>query len=438
MKAAILSIGDELTLGQNVDTNSAYLAEQLMARSIVTVEHRTISDDRAAIARAVVELTAACDLLLITGGLGPTADDLTRQALGDALTPGEELVSDEEAAGEVRRWFAGRKTIMPPANLIQAMRPRTMRMLPNDHGTAPGLAGEHDGCLIFALPGPPREMKAMFRERVVDELPPPEAGRRLVTETIHAFGIGESRAAQILGDLTERDRRPTVGLTASEAIISARIRLIGDEPETRRRVEETAALIQRTWAPYCFGRGEITLPEAVGQLLRAAGQTVVTAESCTGGWLGKLIVDVPGSSEYYLGGWITYSNDMKAAELGVPPELLEAHGAVSAPVAAAMAEGALARGGADYSLAVTGIAGPEGGGPGKPAGTVFIALSQRHGDQVNTSVRRFAFRGDRATVRNRSAKAALQMLRFALLGVADDQPLLWESSGRGPSQVDGL
>jgi nicotinamide-nucleotide amidase len=438
MQAAILSIGDELTLGQHVDTNSAWLAEQLMARSIVTLEHRTLGDDRAAIARAVADLTAICDLLLMTGGLGPTADDLTRPALGDVLTPGEELVTDDQAVREIRRWFTGRRTTMPPANLAQALRPRTMRMIRNDHGTAPGLAGEHGGCAIYALPGPPREMKAMFRERIEGELPAPDAGRCLVAETIRAFGIGESRAAQVLGDLTQRDREPTVGLTASDAIISARIRHLAQAQEARGLVDETAGLIERLWRPYCFGRGEITLSEASGGLLRAAGQTVVTAESCTGGWLGKYIVDVPGSSDYYLGGWITYANEMKIAELGVPASLLEEHGAVSEPVAAAMAGGALARGGADYSLAITGVAGPEGGGPGKRPGTVFIALARRHADRVSTSVRRFAFRGDRSTVRDRSAKAALQMLRFALLGVGDDQPLLWEASGAETKEVDGL
>jgi nicotinamide-nucleotide amidase len=438
MQAAILSIGDELTLGQHEDTNSVWLAGQLLARSIITVEHRTLTDDRTAIARAVAELTAVCELLLITGGLGPTADDLTRQALGDVLTPGEELVTDEQAVAEIERWFTGRRSTMPPANLAQALRPRTMRMLLNDQGTAPGLAGEHGGCAIYVMPGPPREMKAMFRDQVENELPAGEAGRRLVTETIRAFGIGESRAAQILGDLTERDREPIVGLTASEAIISARIRLMGEEQEARRLVEETATAIERLWRPYCFGRGETTLPKSTGDLLRAAERTVVTAESCTGGWLGKYIVDVPGSSDYYLGGWVTYSNHMKIAELGVSAPLLEEHGAVSDPVAAAMAEGALTRGGADFSLAITGVAGPEGGGPGKRPGTVFIAVARRHAEQVATLVRRFAFRGDRSAVRDRSAKAALQMLRFALLGVGEDQPLLWEAAGVEAKEVDGI
>ena len=180
------------------------------------------------------------------------------------------------------------------------------------------------------------------------------------------------------------------------------------------------------------------LPQVVGELLRSARQTLVTAESCTGGWLGKMIVDVPGSSDYYRGGWVTYANDMKASCLDVPADLIERCGAVSAPVAEAMARGAIRHSQAEWSLAITGVAGPEAGAPGKPAGTVFIALASRRQDDVNVRLRRFAFRGDRAMVRDRSAKAALQMLRFALQGVGDDQPLLWESAGPVPEQVDGL
>jgi nicotinamide-nucleotide amidase len=327
---------------------------------------------------------------------------------------------------------------MPPSNLSQATRPRSMRLLANGHGTAPGLAGEHEGCAVYALPGPPREMKGMFQEHVLPQLPPPEEGRCVLTETVHAFGIGESRAEQLLGDMTARDRRPTVGMTAGAAIITARIRLMGEPQEARRRLEETAARIEQTWAPYCCGRGDVTLPQAVGELLRSARQTLVTAESCTGGWLGKMIVDVPGSSDYYRGGWVTYANEMKTSCLDVPTDLIERCGAVSAPVAEAMARGAIGHGRADWSLAITGVAGPEAGGPGKPAGTVYIALASRRQDEVNFRLRRFAFRGDRAMVRDRSAKAALQMLRFALLGVGDDQPLLWESAGPEPEQVDGL
>jgi nicotinamide-nucleotide amidase len=438
MQAAILSIGDELTLGQNVDTNSAWLAEQLLERSVVTVEHRTVGDDRRAIAEAVASLAGRCDLLLMTGGLGPTADDLTRQALGDVFTPGEALVRDEEAVESIRRWFAGRPTKMPPSNLSQATRPRSMRLLANGQGTAPGLAGEHEGCAVYALPGPPREMKGMFHEHVLPGLPPPEEDRCVLTETVHAFGIGESRAEQLLGDMTARDRRPTVGMTAGEAIITARIRLLGEPQDGRRRLEETAARIEQAWTPYCFGRGDVTLPRAVGELLRSARQTLVTAESCTGGWLGKTIVDVPGSSDYYRGGWVTYANEMKTSCLDLPADLIERCGAVSAPVAEAMARGAIRHTQADWSLAITGVAGPEVGGPGKPAGTVYIALGHRRQDEVNVRLRRFAFRGGRTMVRDRSAKAALQMLRFALLGVGDDQPLLWESAGPEPERVDGL
>ena len=438
MRAAILSIGDELTLGQCVDTNSAWLAERLLARSIETVEHRTVPDDRDAIAAAVVRLVERCDLLVITGGLGPTDDDLTRQALGDVLTPGKDLVVDAAAEAEIRTWFSGRGRHMPPSNLIQARRPETMRMLPNRHGTAPGMAGTHGNCAIYVLPGPPREMRPMFERCVVADLPNPAARRCVLTETVHLYGLGESRAAELLGELTARDREPTIGTTASDAIISARIRAVGDADTARTALDDSAAIIEEIWRPYCFGRGGHSLAEAAGALLRAQGRTLVTAESCTGGWLGKLIVDVAGSSDYFRGGWITYANEMKQSCLDVPESLLIEHGAVSEPVARAMAAGALRHGGADFSLAISGVAGPGGGGPDKPAGLVYVALGRRATDAAGVIVRRFHFRGDRSVVRDRAAKSALQMLRFALLGVRDDQPLIWETAPESTGQVDGI
>jgi nicotinamide-nucleotide amidase len=184
--------------------------------------------------------------------------------------------------------------------------------------------------------------------------------------------------------------------------------------------------IEAAWHPFVFGRGDDTLPIALGNLLRSQNKTLATAESCTGGWLGKLIVDVPGSSEYYRGGWVTYSNDMKQSQLGVSETLLRVHGAVSREVAAAMAEGALRRGNSDVAISITGVAGPDGGSAEKPVGLVYIGLARKSGDQVANSVRRFRFTADRMSIRDRSAKAALQLLRFALLNVVDDIRLLWE------------
>jgi nicotinamide-nucleotide amidase len=421
MNASILSIGDEIVLGQTLDTNGAWLAGQLLDRSVAVVEHRTVPDDRAAIAGAVDELAARSDLLVITGGLGPTEDDLTRVGLGDVVAPGRDLVVDERAERTLRRWFRDRE--MPASNLVQAQRPETMQSVPNPHGTAPGLRGRHHACDVFALPGPPREMKPMFLENVLTLLDEAEDRDRVVTERVLLYGLGESWAAERLGDLISRaDGALMVGTTASSGIITARVRAVGAEATAERLVAEAVDRIEAAWAPYCFGRGSTTLAAAVGALLETRSATLVTAESCTGGWLGKTIVDTPGASAYYRGGWVTYDNGMKADCLGVPAALLETHGAVSVEAASAMAAGALERADADASIALTGIAGPDGGVPGKPAGTVIVAVGRRDRPPV---VRTFRYRGGRDVVRDRSVKSALQMLRFAMLDVPDDQPLIW-------------
>jgi nicotinamide-nucleotide amidase len=224
-----------------------------------------------------------------------------------------------------------------------------------------------------------------------------------------------------------RDRSPLVGITVSGAIISARVRATGSAEQMRAWVEADLAEIERRWHPYVFGRDDETLSQSLGSILKARRAALATAESCTGGWLGKSIVDVAGSSEYYLGGWVTYSNEMKSQCLGVDPEVIKKHGAVSAQVGQLMAQGARERSGAEYALSVTGVAGPEGS-PGKPAGLVYIALAQ---PARPTSIRRFEFTGDRSAVRERSVLAAMQTLRFALLEVDEDVPLLWETKREG-------
>ncbi len=426
MNAAILSIGDEVILGQSVDTNTAWLSSQLAEIAISPIEHRTVVDDRAAISLAVRDLAMRADCVILTGGLGPTDDDQTRDALCDVLTPDQQMVSDEQALRWLDEWFARHGRHMPPTNLRQVQRPATMRCLPNPHGTAPGLAGRFEQCLIYALPGPPTEMKPMFTEHVLPELLPQASNEVLLTQFVHAFGIGESEAGFRLGDLTARNRHPLIGTTVSDSILTARIRAHGAQEEVTKQVEEDAQRVEQRWWPYVYGRGEMTLQRAVGALLKQCKKTLTTVESCTGGLLGKMLVDVPGSSAYYLGGWVTYTNELKTTCMAVPGEMLKAYGAVSAEVAAAMASGGLANVDADYALAISGIAGPGGGTPEKPVGTVFIALAQLNDQRVSVASRRFVFFGDRMQVRDRSAKAALQILRFALLDLPEQPPLLWQ------------
>jgi PncC family amidohydrolase len=233
----------------------------------------------------------------------------------------------------------------------------------------------------------------------------------------------------------DRDRNPLVGTTVSDAIVSARIRASGPRHHAQIELNSVIDQVEQAWCPYAFGREDSTLAGAVGSLLRKSRKTLSTAESCTGGWLGKAIVDLPGSSDFYIGGWVTYSNRMKSSCLNVPARVIEQHGAVSAPVAEAMAAGALHAAQADFALAITGIAGPDGGTPTKPVGTVVIAIA-RHGNAAPRFlglVRHFEFPGDRTSVRDRSVKTALQMLRFELLDIPRDTPMLWQTV---PSSID--
>jgi nicotinamide-nucleotide amidase len=316
---------------------------------------------------------------------------------------------------------------MPAMNLKQAQRPRTFRCLPNPHGTAPGIAGAIGGCLVFCLPGPPREMQPMFHAQVLPALPHAGSEEVILTGAVPEFGMGESVAAEKLGDLMRRDRNPLVGTTASESIVTARVRVQGPREWAREQVSQTLSHIREAWRPYAFGEGEATLGDALASVLLEKRLRLATAESCTGGWLGKLITDRAGSSAYYLGGWVTYANAMKESQLDVPGDMIDRLGAVSMEVAGAMARGALSRAGADCALAITGIAGPDGGSKDKPVGTVFIAAALAGTPQSpgQVHVRRFEFPGDRAAIRDRSAKAALQLLRFALLGVAR-MPMIWD------------
>lgn len=439
-RAAILSIGDELTSGATRDANAGWLAEQLAAIGITVSEIRIVPDDRPMIAGTIRELAQGNDVLVMTGGLGPTADDLTRLALGDVIDPGAALVVDPIGIAHVESWFATRGRPMPEINRVQALRPASARLLPNAHGTAPGLAANMGACELFVLPGVPREMRPMFEESVRPRLVEAADGHALIRRSVHVFGLGESSAAELLGELLARDREPKVGTTASEGIVSARIYARGERGEMIVAAEATLRAVEKRLHPFVFGRDGMTLAEAAGEALLARGERVVTAESCTGGLIGALLTERSGSSAYYAGGWITYSNAMKTARLGVPEALLAAHGAVSAPVAEAMARGALLRSEAHHALAVTGIAGPTGGDERKPVGTVFIARASRMtigreeasntfiGD-VEVDVRHFIFGGDRDGVRLRAAGAALQMLRWHLLGVPREQRMPLEHEG---------
>ncbi len=425
----IISIGDELTLGQSLDTNSRWLSARLLECGIVTARRVTVPDDAGAIERAMREAAADAGLVISTGGLGPTEDDLTRVALAAAM--GDELVEDAEALRAIGGWYAARGSRMPATNRVQAMRPRGAACLPNPHGTAPGLRARLGGADVFCLPGPPREMGPMFESCVAPALRPP-AGRVVRTRALPTFGYGESRVAELLGDLMRRGRNPLVGTTASAGVVTVRLRYEGGASGAEDALAATeravrAALGAAVLTPEGEAR-ERTLAGVVLDLLKERGETLAVAESCTGGLLGAILTEVPGSSAVFAGGWITYTNAMKHAELGVPdrfvPDAADARapGAVSEETARAMALGCRERArfalrgaaGVDHALAITGVAGPEGGTGAKPVGTVWVCRASRDG---TVDARRFLFRGGRDAVRTWSAMSALGMLRLKLLGV---------------------
>lgn len=415
---AILAVGDELTTGQKIDTNSAWLSARLLERGIETVEHATVPDEPEPIGAAIGRLARAADLVIVTGGLGPTADDLTRQGLAIALGAArndkpEELVEDAEALAEIRGWFERSGRRMPETNRVQALRPRGAECVPNKFGTAPGLRAqiEQEGVtLVFCLPGPPREMRPMFEQSVLPELPAPD--RAIVARFVHAFGAGESHVAELLGDLMDRDRNPVVGTTASGGIITCRMRAeFASADEAERALDDTERAVRERLGRLVYGAGEDTLESVVIDLLRARNQTLATVESCTGGLLGAALTEISGASDVYRGGWVTYTNEMKTAEVGVPRELLERQGAVSREVAEAMARGGRAASGADWAVGITGIAGPGGGSEAKPVGTVWIGVAGPDG----VDVRWFVIPGNREDVRQWSVRSALGMVRLGVL-----------------------
>ena len=416
--ACILSIGDELVLGTTLDTNGRTVSIALREAGIDVIEHRTVRDDLAAIVDAFRALASHGSVIISTGGLGPTDDDLTRDALNQIIDDDAPQVEDAVARTDLEAWFAGRGRTMVAINLRQAMRPRSAQIIRNMEGTAPGLAATIGACRVYCLPGPPREMIPMLELEVLPAIRP--AGAPMIAKrTLGSFGIGESALAEMLGARMTRGREPAVGTTASGSVVSIQVVARGADAAARADAEITACLA--AVAPYGFGSVDASVASALLDECRFHGRKLAVAESCTGGLIGSMLTAVSGSSDVFLGGWITYSNAMKEAHLGVAPSLIARHGAVSRETVMAMAEGACKRSGATLAISVSGVAGPQGGSPDKPVGTVWIGL---HDTSLGTRARRFEFPGPRDIVRDRAAKTALQLARWLLRG--EDAPILWE------------
>jgi nicotinamide-nucleotide amidase len=417
MNGIIISTGDELVAGLTDNTNASWLSRKLSELGIACREQITVGDDQAALAAVISRAIGACDLLLITGGLGPTQDDITRAALAVAL--GEELIQDDQALAWIELFFRKINRPMPASNRVQSLRPASAQCVENTCGTAPGLLAHKGTTDIFVMPGVPREMQAMFENSFIPKL----AGRcgKKVTRVIklNTFGAGESWIGEKIADLMQRDGNPRIGTTVHDGVVSIRIYATAQPQEVEAMMIKARHQLQERLGELIFSKGKSALEQVLAVMLTEAQQTIATAESCTGGLLAQLLTSVTGSSKYFLRGWVTYSNAAKEQDLGVPAELIAKHSAVSEEVAQAMAQRAKERAKSDWGVGITGIAGPSGGTPEKPVGLVYIALAGPQG----VYGRRCQFPGDRAGIRLRAAQMALTLLRLKLLGLNPDKVL---------------
>jgi nicotinamide-nucleotide amidase len=408
--AEIITIGTEMLLGDLVDTNTAWLSARLAALGVGVYRHSTIGDNRERIIAALKEAASRADLVVTTGGLGPTSDDLTNECL--AVVTGHGMVEYPEARTHVDEMFRkfGRKPTSN--NYKQALFPEGTELIPNPLGTAMGALLEADGTLFATLPGVPSEMKRMFEE-TLEPLIQDRSEGSIISKTLWFAGIGESALAEQVQDFLDATD-PTVAPLAGQGKVRLRITTRAATPE---EAEEKIAPVEKEilsrLGDYYFGEDDETLEGAVGRLLKERGATLALAESCTGGLLAKRLTDIAGSSAYFKEGLVTYSNESKERLLGVPHEMLLEHGAVSEPVARKMAERARKIAGADYGLSVTGIAGPDGGTKEKPVGIVFVGLSDAGGtfaERLDLS----AWAKSRGAIRERSANRAFDLLRVRL------------------------
>ncbi|HYC54498.1 MAG TPA: competence/damage-inducible protein A [Candidatus Binatia bacterium] len=427
--AAILSTGDEIVGGRTVDTNSSYIADRLGSLGIDVVAILAVSDDVERIAWAWRAAISRADVVLSTGGLGPTSDDLTSETV--ARVAGVDLQMDERQADRIREMFRIRGRAMPENNLRQAMIPAGAEVIDNPAGTAPGYRiqmrahADPSARIVhgIVLPGVPREMTTMFEASVLPWLAGhTEPGRVVVSRTFQTFGLPESALDEALRGAVPPDQG-RLAFRASFPKISVRVSVAGQQDHASVAVEQLAATVRERLGSAIYAEGDASMEEVVGSLLTKAGKSLVTAESCTGGLLGSRLTDVAGSSGYYKGGLVAYSNGLKQHLLGVSRETLQEHGAVSAQTAAEMALGVAQRCRADIAVATTGIAGPGGGTPDKPVGTVAMALAWRaDGNEYEVDAKVYQLWGSRDWVKILTTQVALDWIRRHLLGLPALEP----------------
>ena len=409
MNAEIIAVGSELLTPQRIDTNSLFITDQLNVLGVEVTMKTIAGDDRARLTAVIAAAMLRSDAIILTGGLGPTEDDVTRDAVGAALGLAQSYHPEVEAQIEARFKRAGRK--MAENNKRQALILDSAEILPNDRGTAPGQWIEKDGRVVMLLPGPPNEMKPMFAGQCIPKLQSMLPPLVIRTRFYRVAGMPESDLDQLIAPVYTKYANPATTILAAPSDIQIHLRARCEtEQEAELLLAEVGAPIEALLGDRLYSRNGDPLEAVVGDLLRVRNLTLCVAESCTGGMLAERITEVPGSSDYFLGGFITYTNAMKTALLGVDPALIERHTAVSEEVAIAMAKCAMQKTGSHFALSVTGVAGPAGGSEAIPVGTVFIGMAHANGAQA----KRLKLFGDRARIRVMAVQTALDWLRKTL------------------------
>ncbi|CAI2717994.1 competence/damage-inducible protein A [Nitrospina watsonii] len=407
----IVAVGNELLNGLVTDTNSTFLSAQMRAHGLQVARVSVVQDDAVAIRSALDQALSRVDLVIVTGGLGATHDDITKQVLADYF--GTPLVRDPKAEAMIRTFFEKRQKPVPEAALRQAEVPQAGRTLYNDQGTAPGMMFQRDQQRVYVLPGVPREMEHLTRQYILPDVAT-VGNLCLQQRMLLTTGVVESALWEQFGPLDALESLVKVASLPSHLGVRIHLTAQGkDENETTAKLDQAEQLLRDVLADYIYGRDEETLESVVGKKLVERGETVAVAESCTGGLIGHRLTNVPGSSRYFLQGWMTYSNEAKIKNLGVDARLIEQHGAVSEEVARQMADGACQRAHTDWAVSVTGIAGPDGGTVPKPVGLTYIAVAGK----VPTVCQKFVFPQDRVRNKERAAQAALNLLRQHLIGL---------------------
>lgn len=410
LTAEIIAIGSELLAPDRTDTNSLWLTEKLNSIGIEVKLKTIVGDDDARLEEAIKDATRRSKVVITTGGLGPTEDDVTRKVAARAL--GRRLILDETILAELREKFRSFGHVMPERNSRQAMVIEKSEVLPNPNGSAPGLFTEHEGVAIVLLPGPPREMKPMFENHVIPKLMNRAGSVKVVRRMLRVAGLGESAVDEKIAPIYTQYENPQTTILFNQSEIEIHLTARGrTEAEAGVLLDRLSEQLEERLGNAIFSFAGEKMEEVVGLKLTIGGYTLAVAESCTGGLIAQRLTDIPGSSKYFIEGVVAYSNDAKTRTLGVEPVLLLEHGAVSAPVAEAMAEGVRKRARTDFGLSVTGIAGPGGGSEDKPVGLVYIALA----DDAHIEHRKFIIPGDRQLIRWRASQAALDLLRRRLI-----------------------